>query len=112
MTSLTWDGTGGHPKVEVQEMSLEVDSIDAGESTARIVASNSHITALLTANALHLLERTLQGNLTVTSVFSSEQSKGKDRAVRSQHDYLPLNIPGMAAEPTVSQAYGTCEMVE
>jgi hypothetical protein len=112
LTAVSWDGSGGHPTTEAREMSLDVDSIDSQESTARIVASGSHITALLTANALHLLERSMQGNLTITTVFAREESKGKYRAVRSQHDYLPINIPGVVAEPTVSQAYGTCEMVE
>ncbi len=97
------------PQTKTDEIAFEVDSIDAQEGSARLVAADPvYITALLTASSMHFMERTLQGSLTVTTVFSLEASPGKLRAVRSRHDYLKMSLPGYVSEPTVSQYYGEC----
>ena len=54
------------------------------------------------------MERTLQGSLSVTTVFSIESTPGKLRAVRSRHEYLKISLPGFVSEPAVSQYYGEC----
>ncbi len=97
------------PQVKNEETTFEVESIDAQEASARLVASEPvYITALLTASSMHFMERTLQGSLTVTTVFSIEGTPGKLRAVRSRHDYLKMSLPGYVSEPAVSQFYGEC----
>ena len=105
-----WVNDVAQAQTKVEDTSLDIDSIDTAEGTARIAGSNSDITALLTASSLHFLERSFSGNLTVTTVFAQEGPKGKYRAVRSRHDYLPVNIPGLVSAPTVVQYYGACEM--
>ena len=97
------------PQVKNEETTFEVESIDAQEGSARLVASDPvYITALLTASSMHFMERTLQGSLTVTTVFTLEGTPGKLRAVRSRHDYLKMSLPGYVSEPAVSQFYGEC----
>jgi hypothetical protein len=101
----------GEPKGELkaETLSVELDSIDPEEGTARLTgAEPTFMTALLAANSLHFMERSLQGNLTVITVFSEPNPKGRYRAVRSRHSYLKMAIPGFVAEPTVSQQYGEC----
>jgi hypothetical protein len=106
----TWKGgVAQPPQTRTEETAFEVDSIDAQEGSARLVAADPvYVTALLTASSMHFMERTLQGSLTVTTVFSLENAPGKLRAVRSRHDYLKMSLPGYVSEPTVSQHYGEC----
>ena len=102
----------GEPRAEIkaETISIELVSIDSEEGTAELTgAEPTHMTALLAANSLHFLERSLQGNLTVITVFSEPDPKGRYRAVRSRHNYLKMAIPGFVAEPTVSQQYGECD---
>lgn len=101
----------GTPEVEIKNdaIAFEVDSIDTQEGSARLVtAEPTYLTALLTASSIHFMERTLQGSLSVTTVFSIESTPGKLRAVRSRHEYLKISLPGFASEPAVSQYYGEC----
>jgi hypothetical protein len=110
--SSTGSWKGGEPKGEIkaETIAVELDSIDTEEGTARLPGADpTFMTALLAANSLHFMERSLQGNLTVITVFSEPDPKGRYRAVRSRHNYLKMAIPGFVAEPTVSQQYGECE---
>jgi hypothetical protein len=105
----SWKAGPQAPVVKTDEISFEVDTIDAQEGSARLVTTDpTYLTALLTASSIHFMERTLQGSLSVTTVFSIESSPGKLRAVRSRHDYMKMNLPGYVSEPTVSQYYGEC----
>ncbi len=92
------------------DLALQIDEIDIEGGTARV--GDSHVTALMTQNSLHFMERTMAGSLTVITVLSQKSPKGTLRAVRSRHDYLQMAIPGFVAEPNVSQHYGECEPVE
>jgi hypothetical protein len=108
-TGIWKGGLAQPPQTKTEETAFEVDSIDAQEGSARLIAADPvYITALLTASSMHFMERTLQGSLTVTTVFSLENAPGKLRAVRSRHDYLKMSLPGYVSEPTVSQYYGEC----
>jgi hypothetical protein len=105
----------GEPKAEVrqaQEFSLDIDEIDADGGTARVTGTSgpTHVIALLTISSLHFMERTVTGTLTITTVFASEGTARKFRAVHSRHDYLPMSLPGYVSEPSVSQNYGECEV--
>jgi hypothetical protein len=102
--------SNGDAKADVkpgQDVTLDIDEIDTEGSTARV--GSDEVTALLTVSSLHFMNRTLQGSLNVTTVFSLKNPKGAFRAVRSGHDYLPNNIPGFVSEPNVTQRYGECE---
>lgn len=106
---------GGVPQAQVQSevQSVGFLKIDLDSGTAEVAAAAGplDIVALLTPSSVHFLERSFQGNLTVTSVFVPADAKGKYRAVRSRHDYLAMALPGFVAEPTVQQRYGECEVV-
>lgn len=106
-----WKGGVAQAQVTPEELSFEISAIDLDDGTAEVLSAGGpvHITALLTGSSVHFLERSFQGNLTVTSVFPPADAKGRYRAVRSRHDYLVMNIPGFIAEPTVQQRYGACE---
>lgn len=104
----------GEAKAELrqaQQFSIEIDEIDADGGVARVTgtAGPTHVTALLTISSMHFMERTVTGTLTITTVFASETSPRKYRAVHSRHDYLPMSLPGYTSEPSVSQNYGECE---
>jgi hypothetical protein len=106
------DWKNGDPEghIKAEDVVLQVEAIDAEEGSAQIVGTDpTPITALLTASSLHLMERSMAGNLTVTTVFAQANSRGRLRAVRSQHDYIQMAIPGFVSEPTVTQRYGECE---
>jgi hypothetical protein len=106
----SWKGGEARAEIKDEPISIELVSIDPEEGTAQLAgAEPTHMTALLAANSLHFLERSLQGNLTVITVFSEPDPRGRYRAVRSRHNYLKMAIPGFVAEPTVSQQYGECQ---
>jgi len=110
-TSSTGVWKSGAPEVQLKSdpISFDVDSIDTQEGSARLItAEPTYLTALLTASSIHFMERTLQGSLTITTVFSIESTPGKLRAVRSRHEYLKISLPGFASEPAVWQYYGEC----
>ncbi len=109
----TWKGAPPQAQVKAEDLSVTFSAIDPDGGTAEVEAAGGQIdvVALLTGSSLHLLERSFQGNLTVSSVFAPADAKGKFRAVRSRHDYLMMNIPGFVVEPTVQQRYGECEAV-
>jgi hypothetical protein len=109
--SVSWKTGEPQGQIKAEDVVLQIEGIDTEEGTAQIVGAGAiHITALLTGSSLHLMERSMAGNLTVTTVFAQPNAKGKLRAVRSQHDYIQMNIPGgYVSEPTVTQRYGECE---
>lgn len=112
--STTW--RAGEPQVQVKmtEIVLTYTEIDAQEGTARLfgLSNVGELVARVSTFSLHLLEITSSGSLKVTTVFSQESRPGKLKAVYAQHDYLRMSIPGFEAEPTVSQYYGECEVVQ
>ena len=108
----SWKNDQPEGQVKAEEVSFTVEGIDTQEGTARIPGAPGDITAALTANSLHFMDRSFLGNLAITTVFSRESPKGKFRAVRSRHDYQPINLPGLVTEPTVIQSYGLCEVVQ
>ena len=104
-----WKSGEAKGEIKAETLEVELDSIDPDEGTARLPGADpTFMTALLAANSLHFMERSLQGNLTVITVFSEPDARGRYRAVRSRHNYLKMAIPGFVAEPTVSQQYGEC----
>ena len=99
---------------QAQEFSLEFDQINTEDGDARVTgtAGATHITALLTISSLHFMERSVLGTLNITTVFAGESGARRLRAVHSRHDYLAMSLPGYVSEPTVSQNYGYCDVVQ
>ena len=107
----------GDPQAEIkqaQQFSLTIDQIDTDSGSGRVNGTSGpvEVTALLTVSSLHFMERSVTGTLNITTVFVSDAGAKKFRAVHSRHDYLPMSLPGFVSEPTVTQNYGTCEVVQ
>ena len=109
--SASWKGGPPQVQVKAEDLSVSFTAIDLDGGTAEVESAGGavDVVALLTGSSVHILERSFQGNLTVTSVFAPADARGKFRAVRSRHDYLMMNIPGFVADPTVQQRSGECE---
>ncbi len=109
-----WDG--GQAQAQVRTggvLSLQIDAIDSQDGSARVAgvgATDSHVVARLSERSLHFLETDVTGGLSVTTVFAEQSREGKLKAVHSRTSYLPVDLPGFSAEPSVSQYYGECEI--
>jgi hypothetical protein len=93
-------------------LTMEFIDIDTAESTAMMkgVASTNDIVAQLRGWNLHFLDMRSTGGLMVTTVFGQESKDGKLKAAYTRADYLPVEIPGFASSPEISQHYGECEI--
>ena len=111
--SAAWKG--GEPQVQTktQELQFEITAIDAQDGTAEYLgtAGRSYVTAVLSGWSLYFVENSV-GQLNVTTVFAQEASPKKLKAVHSRHGYLQMQVGRFIAEPSVSQNYGECEIVE
>ena len=95
-------------------LSFEIDSIDTDDGSARFVGLSSepaHIIAQLRGWTLHFMDARPDGSLYITTVFSQESRPRTLKAVYTRTSYLPVSIPGFAAEPEASQYYGQCEVI-
>ena len=112
-TSAVWKG--GEPQVQTktQELQFEITNIDPQDGTAEYLgtAGRAYVTAVLSGWSLYFVENSI-GQLNVTTVFAQEASAKKLKAVHSRHGYLQMQVGRYIAEPSVSQNYGDCEMVE
>src|SRR5688572_28702813 len=111
--SAVWKG--GEPQVQtrVQELLFEIAAIDVQDGTAEYLgtAGRAYVTAVLSGWSLYFVENAV-GQLNVTTVFSQEASPKRLKAVHSRHGYLQMTVGKFIAEPSVSQNYGDCEIVE
>ena len=91
-----------------QTFGFQIDAINSQKRTARIVgpSGSAEASAFLTDTGLNVIEQTPLGNFVLTSVFSGGSADDKLIAVHSRH------VGDLAAAPTVSQHYGTCEVVK
>lgn len=105
----------GEPQVQTktQELQFEINEIDAQDGTAEYqgTAGRSYVTAVLSGWSLYFVENSV-GQLNVTTVFAQEASPKKLKAVHSRHGYLQMQVGRYISEPSVSQNYGECEIVE
>jgi hypothetical protein len=112
-SSAVWKA--GEPQVQTrtQELQFEINAIDAQDGTAEYqgTAGRSYVTAVLSGWSLYFVENSI-GQLNVTTVFAQEASPKKLKAVHSRHGYLQMQVGRYIAEPSVSQNYGECEIVE
>jgi len=108
--SVLWKA--GKPEVKVEPTTTEVTivEVDVQDGTAEIGGNGARrlATTVLSDGSLYFMEST-RGGLEVTTVFATESSPGKLKAVRAHHAYLFLTVPPFVEDPTVSQSYGECE---
>jgi hypothetical protein len=109
-TSVLWKD--GKPEVhtEATDTRLTFSAVDIQDGTAEIGAGQGRrfATTVLSDGTLFLMEST-RGSLDVTTVFATESSPGKLKAVRAHHEYVFLTVPPFVVDPAVSQSYGECE---
>ena len=112
-TSAVWKGGEPQALIKMQELLFEINAIDVQDGTAEYVgtAGKSYVTAVLSGWSLYFVENSI-GQLNVTTVFSQEASAKKLKAVHSRHGYLQMTVGRFTAEPSVSQNYGECEVIE
>jgi hypothetical protein len=109
-TSATWKAGKPDVKVEPTTLDVTISNVDIQDGTADVAGKGGRrlATAVLSDGSLSFMEST-RGALEVTTVFATESSPGKLKAVRAHHEYLFLTVPPFVEDPTVSQSYGECE---
>jgi hypothetical protein len=91
-----------------EEFGFEIDTINIQRRTARIVGSRgtAEASAFLTDTSLNVIEQTPIGNFILTSIFTAGGDGTRLMAVHSRH------LGDLAAPPSASQYYGTCDVVK
>jgi hypothetical protein len=109
-TSVVWKGGKPDVKVETTPVEVIISNVDIQDGTADVAGKGGRrlATTVLSDGSLSFMEST-RGALEVTTVFATESSPGKLKAVRAHHEYLFLTVPPFIEDPTVSQSYGECE---
>ncbi len=112
-TSATWKDGEAVAQSKTQELLFEISEIDVADGTAeyRGTAGRAYVTAVLSGWSLYFVENAV-GQLNVTTVFAQEASPKRLKAVHSRHGYLQMQVGRFISEPSVSQNYGDCEVVE
>lgn len=112
-TSAVWKEGQPEPRTKTQEMHFEITNIDVGDATAEFMgtAGRAYVTAVLSGWSLYFVESSV-GQLNVTTVFAQEANPKRLKAVHSRHGYLQMQVGRFVAEPSVSQNYGECEIVQ
>jgi len=112
-TSAAWKEGTPQLQTKSQDMRFEISAIDVTDGTAEFMgtAGRAYVTAVLSGWSLYFVESTV-GQLNVTTVFAQEAAPKKLKAVHSRHGYLQMQVGRFIAEPSVSQNYGECDIVE
>ena len=100
-------------QTRTQEMQLSVENIDVQDATAELrgTGARAFVSAVLSGWSLYFVDNGI-GQLNVTTVFAQEVAPKKLKAVHSRHGYLQMQVGRYIAEPSVSQNYGECEIVQ
>jgi hypothetical protein len=109
-TSVLWKGGKPDVRIEAIESRVTISEIDVQDGTAEVSGQEGRrfATTVLSDGSLYFMEST-RGALDVTTVFATESSPGKLKAVRAQYAYVFLTVPPFIPDPTVTQSYGECE---
>jgi hypothetical protein len=112
-TSAVWKGGEPQAQTKTQELLFDISAIDVQDGTAEFLgtAGRAYVTAVLSGWSLYFVENAV-GQLNVTTVFAQEAAPKRLKAVHSRHGYLQMTVGRFVAEPSVSQNYGECEVVE
>lgn len=111
--SAVWKAEEPVAQTRTQQLLFELAAIDVQDGTAEYIgtAGKAYVTAVLSGWSLYFVENAV-GQLNVTTVFAQEAAPKKLKAVHSRHGYLQMTVGRFVAEPSVSQNYGECEVVE
>ena len=111
-TSAVWKD--GKPDVHTEpvDWGVTISDIDVQEGTAEASGPQGRrfAAAVLSDGSLYFMETT-RGALDLTTVFATESSPGKLKAVRAQHAFVFLTVPPFDENPSVVESYGECEPV-
>lgn len=112
-TTATWKNGQAVAQTREQELMLTVENIDVADATAEVrgTGNKAFVSAVLSGWSLYFVENAV-GQLNVTTVFAQEASPKKLKAVHSRHGYLQMQVGRFITEPSVSQNYGECEIVQ
>ena len=112
-SAAAWKGSEPQVQLKTQELMFEINAIDVQDGTAEYLgtAGRAYVTAVLSGWSLYFVENSV-GQLNVTTVFAQEAAPKRLKAVHSRHGYLQMTVGKYIAEPSVSQNYGDCEIVE
>jgi hypothetical protein len=112
-TTGVWKEGAPQAQTRTQQLAFEIAEIDVQDGTAEFMgtAGRAYVTAVLSGWSLYFVENAV-GQLNVTTVFAQEAAPKKLKAVHSRHGYLQMTVGRYVAEPSVSQNYGECEVVE
>lgn len=111
-TSVLWKEGKPDVHTEAANLGLTISDVDIQDATAEVSGPDGRrfASAVLSDGSLYFMETT-RGALDVTTVFATQSSPGKLKAVRAQHAYVFLLVPPFEENPTVSQSYGECEPI-
>jgi len=103
-----WKDTTPQVISRTQDLSFKIDSIDAKKGSARIVSGTAAavVSMIVTQTGINLVEKTRIGNLNVTTIFMAGGHDDVFIAVHSRH------LGDLAAAPSISQNYGTCQAAQ
>ena len=109
-TSVLWKGGKPDVRIDATESRVTISEIDIQDGTAEVSGQEGRrfATTVLSDGSLYFMEST-RGALDVTTVFATESSPGKLKAVRAQYAYVFLTVPPLIPDPTITQSYGECE---
>ena len=112
-SSAAWKGSEPQIQNKTQELLFDLTNIDVQDGTAEYTgtAGRAFVTAVLSGWSLYFVENSV-GQLNVTTVFAQEAAPKRLKAVHSRHGYLQMTVGRYIAEPSVSQNYGDCEIME
>lgn len=108
----TWSRTGEVTnEIRPADLNLTFESIDAEGGTAEMgtASGNVYITARVVSGNLHLLRMDSSGPVYLTTVFSSESTRGRLKAAHSRHEFTAVSLPGYTSRP--EQYLGECEPI-
>ena len=109
-TSVLWKEGKPDVRMERTDSQVTISDIDIQDGTAEVAGPQGRrlATTVLSDGSLYFMENT-RGSLGVTTVFATESTPGKLKAVRAEYSYVFLIVPPFVPDPTVSQSYGECE---
>lgn len=109
-TAVLWKDGKPDVRTVATESRVTISDIDTQDGTATVSGPQGRrlATTVLSDGTLLVMDITL-GALDMTTVFATESSPGKLKAVRANYAYVFLTIPPFVTDPTVSQSYGECE---
>jgi hypothetical protein len=109
----TWKEGAAKADLRTQELGFELNAIDVQDGTAEFVgtAGKVFVSAVLSGWSVYFVETSV-GQLNVTTVFAQEVAPRRLKAVHARHGYLQMSVGKFVSEPSVSQSYGDCEIVQ